>query len=88
LHPEAAARLVGELRRPAGAAAELTAREREVLELIARGMPNKAIALRLSLSEKTVKAHVSAILRKLDVTDRTQAALKAVREHLVDLEGG
>ena len=47
-------------------------------------MPNKAIALRLSLSEKTVKAHVSAILRKLDVTDRTQAALKAVREHLVD----
>ncbi|HKV68644.1 MAG TPA: response regulator transcription factor [Gaiellales bacterium] len=70
------------------AAAELTAREREVLELIARGMPNKAIALRLSLAEKTVKAHVSAILRKLDVTDRTQAALKAVREHLVDLDAG
>ena len=87
LHPEAAARLVGELRRPP-AAAELTAREREVLELIARGMPNKAIALRLSLSEKTVKAHVSATLRKLDVTDRTQAALKAVREHLVDLDAG
>jgi DNA-binding NarL/FixJ family response regulator len=78
--------LVGELRRPPDAAADLTAREREVLELIARGMPNKAIALRLSLSEKTVKAHVSAILRKLDVTDRTQAALKAVREHLVDLD--
>ena len=51
-------------------------------------MPNKAIALRLSLSEKTVKAHVSAILRKLDVTDRTQAALRAVREHLVDTEAG
>jgi DNA-binding NarL/FixJ family response regulator len=85
LHPEAAARLVGEVRRlPAAAAAELTAREREVLELVARGMPNKAIALRLSLSEKTVKAHVSAVLRKLDVTDRTQAALKAVRERLVD----
>ncbi len=84
LHPEAAARLVGELRRPPDAAAELTGREREVLELIARGMPNKAIALQLSLSEKTVKAHVSAILRKLAVTDRTQAALKAVREHLVD----
>jgi DNA-binding NarL/FixJ family response regulator len=57
-----------------------------VLELLARGMANKAIALQLSLSEKTVKAHVSAILRKLDVTDRTQAALKAVREHLVDLD--
>jgi DNA-binding NarL/FixJ family response regulator len=84
LHPDAAARLVGELRRPPDAAAELTAREREVLELLARGLPNKTIALRLSLSEKTVKAHVSAVLRKLGVTDRTQAALKAVREHLVD----
>jgi DNA-binding NarL/FixJ family response regulator len=87
LHPDAAARLVGELRHPHAAAIELTAREREVLELLARGMPNKAIALRLSLSEKTVKTHVSAILRKLDVTDRTQAALRAVRERLVDLDG-
>jgi two-component system, NarL family, response regulator LiaR len=86
LHPEAAARLVGELRRPPDPAAELTGRERQVLELVARGMPNKAIALQLSLSEKTVKAHVSAILRKLDVTDRTQAALKAVRERLVDID--
>ncbi len=85
LHPDAAARLVGELHRPAGAPApELTPREREVLALVAEGMANKAIALHLSLSEKTVKAHVSAILRKLDVTDRTQAALRAVREHLVD----
>jgi DNA-binding NarL/FixJ family response regulator len=87
LHPDAAARLVGELRRPRAAAVELTAREREVLELLARGMPNKAIALRLSLAEKTVKTHVSAILRKLEVTDRTQAALRAVRERLVDLGG-
>jgi DNA-binding NarL/FixJ family response regulator len=87
LHPAAAARVVGELRRPAAAAVELTARERDVLTLIARGLPNKAIAQRLSLSEKTVKAHVSAILRKLDVTDRTQAALRAVRERLVDVEG-
>jgi DNA-binding NarL/FixJ family response regulator len=87
LHPDAAAELVGELRRPP-AGPDLTAREREVLELLARGMPNKAIALRLSLSEKTVKAHVSAILRKLDVTDRTQAALRAVRERLVDVGDG
>jgi two-component system, NarL family, response regulator LiaR len=87
LHPDAAARLVGELRHPKGSAVELTVREREVLELIARGMPNKAIALRLSLAEKTIKAHVSAILRKLEVTDRTQAALRAVREQLVDLDG-
>ena len=86
LHPDAAARVVGELRRPQTAAPELTARERDVLTLIARGMPNKAIAQQLSLSEKTVKTHVSAILRKLDVTDRTQAALRAVREHLVDVE--
>jgi two-component system, NarL family, response regulator LiaR len=86
LHPDAAARLVGELRRPQTPAPDLTARERDVLELIARGMANKTIALRLSLSEKTVKAHVSAILRKLDVADRTQAALRAVRERLVDIE--
>jgi DNA-binding NarL/FixJ family response regulator len=88
LHPDAAAELVGELRRPPAAGPDLTAREREVLELLARGMPNKAIALRLSLSEKTVKAHVSAILRKLEVTDRTQAALRAVRERLVDVGDG
>lgn len=88
LHPDAAAELVGELRRPPTAGPDLTPREREVLELLARGMPNKAIALRLSLSEKTVKAHVSAILRKLEVTDRTQAALRAVRERLVDVGDG
>jgi two-component system, NarL family, response regulator LiaR len=86
LHPDAAARVLGELRRPQTTAPELTARERDVLTLVARGMANKAIAHELSLSEKTVKTHVSAILRKLDVTDRTQAALRAVREHLVDLE--
>ena len=88
LHPDAAAYLVGELRRPQAPAPALTPREHDVLELLAQGMSNKTIALRLSLSEKTVKAHVSAILRKLDVTDRTQAALRAVRERLVDVGGG
>ena len=61
----------------------LTPREREVLGLIGRGMANKVIARELSLSEKTVKAHVSSILAKLGVTDRTQAALYAVRAGLV-----
>jgi len=63
-------------------AATLTPREREVLRLIARGRSNRLIARDLALSEKTVKAHVSAILAKLGVTDRTQAALYAVRHHL------
>jgi DNA-binding NarL/FixJ family response regulator len=56
---------------------ELTARERDVLELMAVGLRNHAIAERLGLSEKTVRNHVSAVLLKLQVPDRTAAALKA-----------
>ena len=78
LHPKVASRLLEEV-----ATDPLTPREREVLSLIGRGMANKAIALELSLSEKTVKAHVSSILAKLGVADRTQAALYAVRAGLV-----
>jgi NarL family two-component system response regulator LiaR len=78
LHPQVAARLLSEMTED-----PLTPREREVLVLIGRGMPNKLIARELGLSEKTVKAHVSSILGKLGVTDRTQAALYAVREGLV-----
>ena len=78
LHPQVASRLLEEMTTD-----PLTPREREVLSLIGRGMPNKAIARELSLSEKTVKAHVSNILAKLGVTDRTQAALYAVRAGLV-----
>jgi NarL family two-component system response regulator LiaR len=78
LHPQVAARLLEEMTEN-----PLTPREREVLVLIGRGMPNKLIARELSLSEKTVKAHVSSILAKLGVTDRTQAALYAVREGIV-----
>ncbi len=81
LHPKVAARLLDEL-----SADPLTPREREVLGLIGRGMANKVIARELSLSEKTVKAHVSSILAKLGVHDRTQAALYAVREGLVGPE--
>jgi two-component system, NarL family, response regulator LiaR len=81
LHPKVAARLLSEL-----ATDPLTPREREVLVLIGRGMANKVIARELSLSEKTVKAHVSSILAKLGVHDRTQAALYAVREGLLGPE--
>jgi two-component system, NarL family, response regulator LiaR len=62
----------------------LTPREREVLVLIGRGFPNKLIARDLELSEKTVKTHVGHVLAKLGVTDRTQAAVIAVRAGLVD----
>ncbi|AGZ41636.1 response regulator [Actinoplanes friuliensis] len=62
----------------------LTAREHEVLAAIARGRANREIARELGLAEKTVKTHVSAILTKLGVQDRTQAALHAVRTGIVD----
>jgi NarL family two-component system response regulator LiaR len=89
LHPAVAARLMEEFADgspPPPDAADLTSREREVLTLIARGLPNKLIARELSISEKTVKTHVSSILGKLGLTDRTQAALYAVRAGLVESE--
>jgi two-component system, NarL family, response regulator LiaR len=87
LHPAVAARLMDEFAAvpaPEPNAEGLTGREREVLTLIARGLPNKLIARELAISEKTVKAHVSSILGKLGVSDRTQAALYAVRSGLVE----
>ena len=86
LHPAAAARVMAELAEggPRGdPRPTLTPRELEVLELIARGRPNKLIARELGIAEKTVKTHVSNLLGKLGLTDRTQAALYAVREGLV-----
>lgn len=67
-----------------GRGGTLTDREREVLGLIADGRSNREIARSLVLSEKTVKTHVSNILMKLDVSDRTQAALWAVRHGLTE----
>ena len=86
LHPAVAARLMAEFAEAERPAAEeaLTAREREVLQLIARGLPNKLIARDLEIAEKTVKTHVSSILSKLGLTDRTQAALYAVRHGMVE----
>ena len=81
LQPELAEALLSDdsPRSPQGRGATLTEREREVLGHIADGRSNREIARSLHLSEKTVKTHVSNILMKLDVADRTQAALWAVR---------
>jgi two-component system, NarL family, response regulator LiaR len=65
---------------------ELTDREREVLACIARGMSNADIARQLIIGERTVKTHVSNILSKLHLQDRTQAAVLALRERLVPLD--
>ncbi|MEY2513065.1 MAG: hypothetical protein QOJ89_423 [bacterium] len=87
LHPRVAARVLREVAGDgarAGRHGLLTARELEVLALLARGRANKAIAHDLGVAEKTVKTHVGNILAKLGLSDRTQAALYAVREGLVD----
>lgn len=87
IDPTVAARLVQTLaQRPSAQSDDerLTRREHEVLELIARGRSNKRIAVELGISEKTVKTHVGHVLSKLGVSDRTQAALLAVRRGLVE----
>jgi DNA-binding NarL/FixJ family response regulator len=63
----------------------LTGREREVLEQVARGYSNKQIALALSISERTVKFHVSGILRKLNAANRAEAVQKALTSNLIEL---
>jgi DNA-binding NarL/FixJ family response regulator len=87
LHPQAVARLMAEVATDAPARpsrTSLTPREVEVLRLLAGGLSNRQLARKLVISEKTVKTHVSSILSKLGLADRTQAALYAVREGLVE----
>jgi DNA-binding NarL/FixJ family response regulator len=80
LDPRVAVALVQQRRATDRAADALTPREREVLECVAEGLPNKLIARRLGIAERTVKAHLTRVFSVLGVTDRTQAALWA-REH-------
>ncbi len=89
LHPDIMRRLVEQVaRQPAvrqgGFVPVLTEREREVIKLVAEGKSNRRIAEALTISEKTVKAHISNILGKLELSDRTQMAIYAIRNGLVD----
>ena len=91
LHPRVAARLIQEVRGARDVEpnpfTELSDREMEVLRLIANGFPNAQIAEQLVISEKTVKGHVSNILGKLHLADRTQAAVYAWREGIMRRDG-
>ncbi len=87
LHPRVAARVVQELHGARGESlnpfTELSEREMETLKLIAEGLSNSEIATQMVISEKTVKSHVSNVLSKLHLSDRTQAAVYAWREGVV-----
>jgi NarL family two-component system response regulator LiaR len=85
LHPTIARKLIRELNRPSDlppTEEPLTEREVEVLKLVAQGLANNEIARTLSISERTARTHVSNILSKLHLANRTQAALYAIREGL------
>ncbi len=83
LAPKAARALLNARSEPQPSA-ELSSREREVLTFVAKGLANKQIALRLGISTKTVKRHVTSIFRQIGVTDRLQAALWARQHGLAD----
>ncbi len=83
LAPEAAQALIHAANQPPAPGSDLTDREREVLALMVRGLDNNAIADRLTISRSTAKFHVSSILSKLGVGNRTEAVALAVQHHLV-----
>lgn len=88
IHPDITAKLLDEFKRLNKSEEELprlTAREKEVLQCVVKGLSNKEIGEQLYISEKTVKNHITNILRKLDVSDRTQAAIFAVKHNLVKM---
>jgi NarL family two-component system response regulator LiaR len=97
IHPRVAAKMVAAIQRdstagrgvggsPPNLLSDLTQREMDVLLLIAEGLPNAAIATKLFISEKTVKSHVGNILSKLHLNDRTQAAVFAWRQGVVNAD--
>jgi len=87
LHPDITKKLMKQFVNPKSEAEtmpdELTPREMEVLQLIAQGLSNKELAKKLTISEKTVKTHLSSIFSKLHLSDRTQAAIYALKHNLV-----
>ena len=83
LQPVVAARLLGQVSGKGDAPGGLTPREREVLELLAKGLQNKEIAAVLHIGERTVKFHVSALMRKLGAGNRTEAVALAAQQGLI-----
>lgn len=88
LEPQVTTKMMNRMNHPQPQYDELTNREREVLQLIAQGKSNQEIATELFITLKTVKTHVSNILAKLDVEDRTQAAIYALKRGLVKNDQG
>ncbi len=87
IHPQVAARILREMQQPSQVLLnELTPRELEVVTRIAHGRSNHEIAVELIIGEQTVKTHVSNILSKLHLADRTQAAIYALQQRLVPLD--
>jgi DNA-binding NarL/FixJ family response regulator len=83
LHPRIAKKLIQRVNRPEPLVESLTIKEKEVLSQLVKGKANKEIAFELAISDTTVKTHVSNILHKLNVNDRTQAVIKAIELKLV-----